>query len=155
MRQLETTTSEDASTPSNLPVDGAKWDELLVNEMMNSTSVDDAKFRARKVLENFETSIRTESAENTDKEKIILKEEIGRLAKENVILKRAVAIQHVRQKKNYNARNQEVEELKQLVAEYQERLRSLEMNNYALRIPLQQADHQGNSIPNHFCPDVF
>ncbi|KAL3500517.1 hypothetical protein ACH5RR_039610 [Cinchona calisaya] len=152
----ETTTLEDASTPSNnLRVDGAEWVEFLVNEMMNSTSVDDAKSCARKVLENLESSIRAEAAENLDKEKIILKERTERLTNENVILKRAVAIQHKRQKENYNARNQEVEELKQLVAEYQQRLTSLEMNNYALRMHLQQADHQGNSIPNRFRPDVF
>lgn len=49
--------SEDVSTESNLPVDGAEWVELFVKEMMNSTSIDDAKSRATRVLESLERSI--------------------------------------------------------------------------------------------------
>lgn len=56
----------------------------------------------------------------------MLKEQIEVLLRDNVILKRAVAIQHERQKEN-DERNQEVQQLKQLVVQYQEQLRTLEV----------------------------
>ncbi|XP_027150510.1 uncharacterized protein LOC113750767 [Coffea eugenioides] len=127
--------------------------------MMKATSIEDARSRATKVLESLEKSIsarvRADAAEVFDKEQISMKEKIEGIVKENGILKRAVAIQHERQK-DYDGRNQEVQQLKQLVAQYQEQLRSLEAKNYALRMYQRQADHQGNSmIPGHFNPDVF
>ena len=48
---------EDASTQSNIPVDGAEWVELFVREMMSATSMDDARSRASRVLESLERSI--------------------------------------------------------------------------------------------------
>ncbi|KAL3511909.1 hypothetical protein ACH5RR_024626 [Cinchona calisaya] len=149
--------SEDASTESNLPIDGAQWVELFVKEMMDSTSIDDAKSRATRVLESLERSISArasaEAAQSFHKENVSLKVQIEVLLRENSILKRAVAIQHERQKE-YDDRNQEEQQLKQLVAQYQEQLRTLEVNNYALTMHLQQAQ-QGNSIPGRFHPDVF
>lgn len=56
---------------------------------------------------------------------MMLKEQMEVLLRENVILKRAVAIQHERQKEN-DERNQEVQQLKQLLMQYQEKLRTLE-----------------------------
>lgn len=56
---------------------------------------------------------------------MMLKEQMEVLLRENVILKRAVAIQHERQKEN-DERNQEVQQLKQLLTQYQEKLRTLE-----------------------------
>lgn len=56
---------------------------------------------------------------------MMLKEQMELLLRENVILKRAVAIQHERQKEN-DERNQEVQQLKQLLTQYQEKLRTLE-----------------------------
>lgn len=82
-----------------------------------------------------------------------LKEQIETVIRENSILKRAVAIQHERQK-DYENQNQEVEYLKQMVSQYQERLRTLEINNYALSMHLKQAQ-QSSSIPGRFHPDVF
>lgn len=148
---------EDASTQSNIPVDGAEWVELFVREMMSATSIDDARSRATRVLESLERSISAhvgaEAAECFNKENMMLKEQIEVCLKENSILKRAVAIQHERQKE-YDDRNQEVQQLKQLMAQYQEQLRTLEVNNYALTMHLRQAQ-QGNSIPGRFHPDVF
>lgn len=57
----------------------------------------------------------------------MLKEQIEALLRENTILKRAVAIQHERQKE-YDDRNQEVQILRQMVSQYQEQLRTLEVN---------------------------
>lgn len=56
----------------------------------------------------------------------MLKEQSEVILRENTILKRAVAIQHERQKE-YDERNQEVQHMKQLVAQYQEQLRNLEV----------------------------
>ena len=83
----------------------------------------------------------------------MLKEHVEALIQENVILKRAVGIQHERQKE-YEDRNQELKHLKQLVSQYQEQVRALEVNNYALTMHLKQAE-QSSSIPGRFHPDVF
>lgn len=56
----------------------------------------------------------------------MLKEQVEVLLKENTILKRAVAIQHDRQKE-HDEKSQELQHLKQLVAQYQEQLRTLEV----------------------------
>ena len=56
----------------------------------------------------------------------MLKEQMEALLQENMILKRAVSIQHERQKE-YEDRNQELQHLKQLVAQYQDQLRTLEV----------------------------
>ena len=65
----------------------------------------------------------------------MLKEQIEVFLRENSILKRAVAIQHERQKE-YDDRNQEVQQLKQLVAQYQQQLRTLEVKIDPLELPL-------------------
>ncbi|KAL3528882.1 hypothetical protein ACH5RR_008204 [Cinchona calisaya] len=146
-----------ASTQSNLPVDGAEWVEFFVSEVTSARSIDDARSRATRVLESLERSLSTlagaEAAEVFHKENMMLKEQIEVYLRENSILKRAVAIQHERQKE-YDDRNQEVQQLKQLLAQYQEQLRILEVNNYALTMHLRQAQ-QSNSIPGRFHPDVF
>ncbi|CAN6570498.1 unnamed protein product [Malus baccata var. baccata] len=150
-------TTENPSVPNNLPADGAEWVELFVREMMSASSVDDARARAAKVLEVLEKSISeragAEAAQSFQKENMMLKQQIEGLVRENTILKRAVAIQHERQKE-FEERNQELQHLKQLVSQYQEQCRTLEINNYALTIRLKQAE-QSNSIPGRFHPDIF
>lgn len=141
----------------NLPVNGAEWVDLFVREMSNATSIDDARSRAGSILERLEKSIRSqagaEAAQSFHKENLMLKEHIEGLLRDNTILKRAVAIQHERQKEN-DERNQEVQQLKQLLGQYQEQLRTLEANNYALSLRLHQTQ-MSNSIPGRFNPDVF
>lgn len=56
----------------------------------------------------------------------MLKEQVEVLVRENTVLKRAVAIQHDRQKE-YEERSQELQHLKQLVSQYQEQVRTLEV----------------------------
>ncbi|KAI3814999.1 hypothetical protein L1987_14649 [Smallanthus sonchifolius] len=90
------------------------------------------------VLESLEKSISEDAAgdaaETLHKENIAFKGQLEVLLRENAILKRAVAIQHERQKE-YDAR-------------------TVEVNNYALTMHLRQA--QGNnSIPGRFHPDIF
>lgn len=64
-------------------------------------------------------------------ENLMLKEQVEALIQENTILKRAVSTQHERQKE-YEDRGQELEHLKQVVAQYQEQLRTLEVELYTL-----------------------
>ncbi|KAF5466773.1 hypothetical protein F2P56_016673 [Juglans regia] len=147
---------DNLSTPNNLPVEGAEWVDLLVREIMCATCMDDAKARAARLLEILEKSISSRAGEATQvlhKENVMLKEQIEGLMRENTILKRAVAIQHERQKE-YDDKDQELRHLKQLVSQYQEQLRTLEMNNYALSMHLKHAN-QSSSIPGRFHPDVF
>ncbi|WMV25436.1 hypothetical protein MTR67_018821, partial [Solanum verrucosum] len=58
------------------------------------------------------------------KENMMPKQQFEALIQENAILKRAVAIQHERQKE-FEDRGNEFNQLKQLVAQYQEQLRTL------------------------------
>ncbi|THU73876.1 hypothetical protein C4D60_Mb04t27460 [Musa balbisiana] len=140
-----------------LPTDGPEWVELFVREMMSAADIDDARTRASRALEFLEKSIMAragaEIMENLHKENMVLKEQVEVLLRENSVLKRAVAIQHDRQKE-YEEKSQELQHLKQLVSQYQEQVRTLEINNYALSMHLRQAQ-QGSSIPGHFHPDVF
>ncbi|KAK3152327.1 hypothetical protein QOZ80_2BG0157430 [Eleusine coracana subsp. coracana] len=135
----------------------SEWVELFVREMLSSSDLDDARARASRALEAFEKSImeRTgaEAVQNLHKENVMLKEQLAVIMRENAVLKRGVAIQHERQKE-FDVRSQEVHSLKQLVLQYQEQLKTLEINNYALRVHLKQAQ-QNSSMPGHFPPDVF
>ncbi|XP_077214784.1 uncharacterized protein LOC143849599 [Tasmannia lanceolata] len=149
--------SADASTLGNLPTDGSGWVELFVGEMTNASDMEDARARASRILEVLEKSIvaraSAEAAQSFQKENMILKEQVELLVRENTILKRAVAIQHERQKES-DEKSKELQHLKQLVSKYQEQLRTLEVNNYALMMHLRQAQ-QSSSIPGRFHPDVF
>ncbi|XP_049365601.1 uncharacterized protein LOC125830447 [Solanum verrucosum] len=148
--------SEDPSAENNFPADGAEWVDCFVREMMTATSIDDARARAARLLESLEKCISSrvgaEAAQNFHKENIMLKAQIEVLRKDDAILKRAVVIQHERQKE-YDERSQEVQQLKQLIAQGKEQLRTLEMNNYALKTQLRQAQ-QSNSLLG-FKSDVF
>uniref|UniRef100_A0A0A9FRQ5 CUE domain-containing protein n=1 Tax=Arundo donax TaxID=35708 RepID=A0A0A9FRQ5_ARUDO len=141
----------------SLPSSNTEWVEILVNEMVSASDTDDAKARASRVLEVFERSLTSrigaEALQSFRKENSVYKEQFEAVIRENTILKKAVAIQHERQKE-HDERNQELQQLKQLVAQYQEQVRSLEVNNYALSMHLRQAQ-QGSSMPGHFHRDIF
>ncbi|CAL5080386.1 unnamed protein product [Urochloa decumbens] len=120
-------TEDSVPWPENLPSSSTQWSEVLMNEMLRASNTDDAKARASKVLELFQSRIRAEALQNFQK--------------------------HERQKEQ-DERSQELQQLKQLVVQYQEKVRSLEVNNYALSMHLRQAQ-QGSSIPGHFNRDIF
>ncbi|KVI11682.1 UBA-like protein [Cynara cardunculus var. scolymus] len=128
------------------PVDGADWVNLFVREMLSASNMDDARTRASRALELLEKSI-------TERDNVMMKEQLQVVIQENALLKRAVTIQHER-RKEFEDRDQELHNLKQMVSQYQEQLRTLEVNNYSLTMNLKQAQ-QGNSIPGRFHPDVF
>ncbi|XP_044464860.1 uncharacterized protein LOC123195275 [Mangifera indica] len=149
--------TEDPSASKAVQLDGQEWVELFVREMMSASNIDDARARASRALEALEKTIcaraSDEAVQSFHQENKILKEQVEALIQENIVLKRAVAIQHERQKE-YEDQGQELQHLKQLVSQYQEQLRTLEVNNYALTMHLKQAE-QSNSIPGRFHPDVF
>ncbi|CAI0629340.1 unnamed protein product [Linum tenue] len=120
----------DPSIPTHVQMDGAEWVELFVREMTSASNMDDAKARASRALEALEKSIYAragaEAVKNFQLENLKLKEQVQLLIHENTILKRAVTIQHERQKE-FDDRNQELQHLKQLVAQYQDQLRTLEV----------------------------
>ncbi|KAG2282257.1 hypothetical protein Bca52824_053477 [Brassica carinata] len=136
---------------------GDDWVALLIREVTQSTGIDDAKVRASKVLEALEQALSSRAREEAGKifqeEKVAVQQQVEDLMKDNTVLKRAVAIQHERQKAFEDA-NQQLELLKQAIPQYQEKIRNLEMNNYALNLRLQQAE-QGNSMLERFNPDVY
>ncbi|KAH9315181.1 hypothetical protein KI387_023808 [Taxus chinensis] len=139
-----------------VPASGSDWVELLLQEMQNASDMDDARIRASRALEALENAVvsRTGSiVENLQKENMLLKQQVEGLFRDNGILKRAVTIQHERQKE-HEERGRELHNLKQLLSQYQEQLRTLEVNNYALTLHLRQAQ-ESNSIPGRFHPDVF
>jgi hypothetical protein len=154
----ETAAANNNSTGGeNQEMAGSDWVELFVREMMNASNMDDARTRASRALEFLEKSIcaraTAEAAQGLQQENIMLKEQLQALVQENTVLKRAVSIQHERQKE-FEDRSQELHNLKQMVSQYQEQLRTLEVNNYALTMHLRQAQ-QSNSISGRFHPDVF
>lgn len=153
----EAASVQDASASENHSIDKAEWVEHFVREMMSASNIDDAKVRASRTLEVLEKSVRVhataEAAQSFQQENVMLKQQLQALMQENNVLKRAVSIQHERQKE-FDDRSQELHHLKQLVAQYQEQLRTLEVNNYALSMHLKQAQ-QNSSIPGRFNPDIF
>ncbi|CAN1120627.1 hypothetical protein LINPERHAP2_LOCUS308 [Linum perenne] len=161
---LKVPTNEEPAIPT-IQMDGAEWVELFVREMTSATNMDDAKARASRALEELEKSIHARAGAEAVKifqmvycsshifENIKLKKQVQIMVQENSILKRAVSIQHERQKE-FEDKSGEVQQLKQLVGQYQEQLRTLEVNNYALTMHLNQAQ-QSRSIPGRFNPDVF
>ncbi|KAK7270658.1 hypothetical protein RJT34_25972 [Clitoria ternatea] len=149
--------SGNETASNNLPVDGAEWIDLFVREMTCATSVDDARARAARLLEVLEKSISAHASSGAtttlQRENLILREQIEALTKEKNCFKSAFRIQ-LERLSDYEDKNQEVQQLKQLVSQYQEQIRTLEVNNYALRMHLSQAQ-QYNPFPGRFPPDAF
>ncbi|KAK7325259.1 hypothetical protein VNO77_29418 [Canavalia gladiata] len=149
--------SGNQSTSNNLPADGAEWIDLFVSEMTCATSVDDARSRAARLLEVLEKSISAHASSGAttalQRENLMLKEQIEVLTKEKNCFKSAFRIQ-LERLSDYENKNQELQQLKQLVSQYQEQIRTLEVNNYALRMHLNQAQ-QYNPFPGRFPPDAF
>ncbi|XP_011011743.1 PREDICTED: uncharacterized protein LOC105116210 [Populus euphratica] len=136
---------------------GEQWVDLLVKEMTSASSVDDAKSRAGRVLEMLQKVINDqvteEAAKGFETENYALKERVEALCQENGVLKRAVMIQHEMLKEG-EEKEKELKQFKEMVEHYQEKVRMLEVNNYALSVHLNQA-LQGNSLGGLCNPDVY
>lgn len=148
--------SEDLQAIQDVSLQLPEWVELVVAEMMKATNLDDARLRASKALEAFEKNVVLRSStlvSALQKEVGTLKEQLQYLVRDNQILKKAVTIQHVRQGE-HEQQSRELQHLKQQLTQYQEQVRTLEVNNYALSLHLQKAK-DGSSIPGRFHPDIF
>lgn len=132
---------------------GSSWVDILVQEMMNASDWSDIRSRAMKILESFEQTVVAQSTAAKEQEIASLKEQLQCLLRDNQILKRAVTIQHDRNLE-FEEKLKEVQQLKNIISQYQEQVRTLELNNYTLKIHLQRAQ-EANSIPGRFHPDIF
>ena len=137
----------------------SEWVSALVREMSASSDVPDAHARAERVLQAFEATVRGSVATQNGGAGGVAAGaatagDPNTLARENVILKRAVAIQNARQQEHEATRHQMVE-LQRLVLSYQERLQNAERQNYSLGVHLKEA--MGARSPGVFDrnPDVF
>lgn len=75
-------------------------------------------------------------------EQVSLKHHIQSLLNDNQILKRAVAIQHERSLEQ-EEKAKEVEQLKQVLSQYQEQIQSLEVASYYLLLLIVGVHHLG------------
>ena len=80
------------------------------------------------------------------------KRRLARLAEENLILKRAVAIQNARQQESGELQWQ-ILELQRACAGYQEQLQQAQRQNYSLGVHLKEA--LSPQVPSHNNRDVF
>ena len=129
-----------------------EWVSALVREMSASSDVPDAHARAERVLQAFEATVRGTALASSDaglRSGGSASLDAETLAKENVILKRAVAIQSSRQQEHESTRNQMVE-LQKLLVQYQERLQNAERQNYSLGIHLKEAMGNHQNSPGMF-----
>ncbi|KAJ0979462.1 hypothetical protein J5N97_014936 [Dioscorea zingiberensis] len=135
--------------PPCAPHDRSSWVEFFVQEMMNASNWDDVCGRVLRILEAFERS----AVHKEQQEIASLKDQLLCLSRDNQILKKAVAIQQERNLEN-DEKLKEVQQLKHIVSQYQERARTLELQNYTLKLRLHRAQ-EGNPIPSRFHPDIF
>ncbi|KAK9678226.1 hypothetical protein RND81_11G197500 [Saponaria officinalis] len=126
-----------------------KWVDLFVKEMSNATSLDNAKTRVAMVL----AARDKEKSESTNQP---LTEQNVKLSQENAVLKRLVVAQHERIK-GLEETKKEMEKLSGMLTQCREELRLSEMNNYALKVHISQAQFGCSSMINHtnFPPDVY
>ncbi|XP_039128758.1 uncharacterized protein LOC120264930 [Dioscorea cayenensis subsp. rotundata] len=149
----------EAASNNSLLHDRSSWVEFFVQEMMNTSNWDEVRGRISRVLEAFERSVleqptSSEDAIHREQQEIAsLKEQLACLLRDNQILKKAVAIQHERNLEN-DERLKEVQQLKHIISQYEEQVRTLELHNYTLRVHLQRAQ-EDTSIPSQFHPDIF
>ena len=133
------------------------WVAALVQEMQSAADVDDAHARATRVMQAFEAAVRGAVAAEGEEgaggaEGARRRTQLARLAEENLILKRAVAIQNARQQENGELQRQLLE-LQRACAGYQEQLQAARRENYSLGVHLKEA--LSPNVPSHRNPDVF
>ena len=138
----------EAAAPTTLSRD---WVAALVQEMQSSTDVDDAHARATRVMQAFEAAVRGAVAAGDQEDREGTKR-VARLAEENLILKRAVAIQNARQQ-DHGELQRQLLELQRACAGYQEQLQAAQRQNYSLGIHLKEA--LSPQVPSHRNPDVY
>ena len=118
------------------------WVGAFVAEMARSSNIPDARHRAARALRAFESFVSARSARQAD-------QRADRLERENLVLKRAVAVQA----RQLEATDGEKPALERTVSAQAERLRRAERTNYALSVHLHRASPGG--MPDNRPPDVY
>lgn len=152
-QKVEGIQNDGLSPDPRIPQNGSSWVDIFVQEMRNASNWDDVRIRTIKALEAFQRSLLDQSTTSKEQEIATLKEQLQCVLRDNQILKRAVSLQHQKNLEN-EEKLKEVDQLKHIIGQYQEQVRTLEMNNYSLQVHLQRAQ-EGGSIPGRFHPDVF
>ncbi|GLC37604.1 hypothetical protein PLESTB_001668800 [Pleodorina starrii] len=152
------------------PMTAEQWVDLLVAEMSAASDMGDARQRAVGFLGQFEAFVarfvkqQQQAGEAGAADAAAaggsggasaagLAARAAKLAEENAVLKKAVQIQH-RQLQERAAQEAEVGQLKALLAQYQEQVRTLQVSNYSLTLHLQKATNSG-VLGEPRNPDVF
>lgn len=152
-KKVEDIQNGDFVPEPTIPPNGSSWVDIFVQEMMNASNWDDVRNRTIKTLEAFQRSVIDQSGASKEQEIASLKEQLQCVLRDNQILKKAVSLQHQKNLEN-EEKLKEVQQLKHIIGQYQEQIRTLELNNYSLQVHLQRA-HEASSIPGRFHPDVF
>jgi hypothetical protein len=166
--------SEPASSTPAVPQTAEQWVEYLVQELAQASDMQVAKVKARSVLQSFEGFV-THIVKQVGDACLLafplgydvpfghplfqgheegLQPAKAKLQEENTLLKKAVQIQH----RQLQERAQQAEELTQMrgmLTQYQEQVRTLEINNYSLALHLQKATCSGAYPHQSHNPDIF
>ncbi|KAK2079240.1 hypothetical protein QBZ16_002931 [Prototheca wickerhamii] len=135
----------------------SEWVEAMVREMSSARDLEDARARAARLLEAFERGVLSHSAsQETASSPTKLRHQASELARENALLKRAVAIQNARLHEA-GAREREVAELRAALSEKERQVQGLQVQVYSLQVHLQKAtaDAERALQPEFRNPDVF
>ena len=119
------------------------WIGAFVTEMAKSTDVDDARARAARALRAFEAFVIARSAPKDD-------EKVGRLERENAVLKRAVAIQAQRLK----SQSDDIDRLSKKAEDQADALKRAETTNYSLSCHLRHSSPGALGDFNFRRPDI-
>lgn len=152
--QAQTATPVPASSLSVQDRSASEWVDLVVQQMAEASSVEDAKQRAASILQAFEQAAVRHSEKQGGPEGERSKLQVQELLKENQLLKRAVAIQNSRMQE-LGHKEQQLQQLRQLVEGYQQKVQALETQNYSLALHLKQATDGVDPFRSHKNPDVF
>jgi len=129
------------------------WLDPFLKQFYESGQPAEAQARVARVLEEFENAVMAK-CRNESEELAALKAEFEKVKKGNAILSKAVSVQHSRLQE-LGTKDQEIQRLRDMLTQYQERLRSLELSNYSLKMHLQRATGPPFGPNNGGPPDVF
>ncbi|XP_026445595.1 uncharacterized protein LOC113346232 [Papaver somniferum] len=152
-QQVAISSSQDSMHPPH-PRTGSEWVELFVREITTASCMNEAKERTSRLLEVLEKSMNgSEAVKILEKENLKLKYDLEKATGTNIILKRVV-LTLLEQRGGVN---KELEKLRQLVAQQEQKSNELEKNNYVLKMHLNQAmmAAQSKNIPSNYRPDLY
>lgn len=115
-----------------------EWIDIVVQEMAAAKDITDARARASKVLQAFEQAAVQHAKQGAPGDAEQLRSQLAEATRENQLLKRAVAIQNTRLQE-LSGKEAEVAQLRQMLEGFQQKVHSLEVQNYSLALHLRQA----------------